>query len=403
VRLLHGLVLCVFTTALTGTLPPAAAGQECLYVLDQLNNAVTFVRRDTNAIIGDAAMPTDDCPAPPCHPMPTALEFLASNGRVYVTRQDVKLVYVLDPIAKTVVDTAPIDSGSAANAASAAAALSPDGSKLYVANLAADSVSVISTATNDLADTITVGNQPRAVAFTPDGATALVANNLDDNVSVVRTSDGEEIDTITVGNAPAGIAVTPNGTRAYVTNGLAGTVSVVDIAGRSVIDTITVGQSPRGIVITPDGNTAFVTNVLDATMSVIDIAAGSVSGTPIPVGNGPVAVALSSDGALAYVANLMGNTVSVIDTATRLVDTIENVSAPFDLAFGPCPPAETSCIGDCDGSDSLSIGELIIGVNIALGNQPLSACPAFDGDGNGQVGIGELISAVSNSLNGCPT
>jgi YVTN family beta-propeller protein len=415
VRLLHAVVLPTLVATLTGSLPGAAAAQECLYVLDQLNNAVTMVRRDSNAVVGSAPMPMDDCPNPapppdpPCHPMPTSIEFSASSGRVYVTRQDVKLVYVIDPVAETVVDSVTIDSGSAPNAASAASAVSPNGATLYVANLAADSVSVIATSSNELVDTIPVGDQPRAVAFTPNGDNALIGNNLDDTLSVVRTSDGEVIDTIEISaaptdrRAPAGIAVAPNGTRAYVTNGISGSVSVIDLGSGAVIDTIDVGQSPRGIVITPDGATAFVTNVLDGTVSVIDTASGSVSGSPITVGAGPVAVALSNDGSAAYVANLMSSTVSVIDTESRAVDTIEGVSAPFDLSFGPCPPPEPGdCVGDCDGGGSVSIGELITGVNIALSRQPLSACVAFDRDGSDSVSIGELISAVSAALNGCP-
>ena len=59
-----------------------------------------------------------------------------------------------------------------------------------------------------------------------------------------------------------------------------------------------------------------------------------------------------------------------------------------------------SCTGDCDGSGTVSINELIIGVNIALGAQPPSACPAFQ-NADGTVGIAQLIKGVNNSLAGC--
>jgi len=65
------------------------------------------------------------------------------------------------------------------------------------------------------------------------------------------------------------------------------------------------------------------------------------------------------------------------------------------------PPTTAPCVGDCDGSGDVAINELIIGVNIALGNQSLASCPAFDRSGNGQVEINELISAVNDALNGC--
>ena len=400
--------------ALAVVLPDMADGQECLYVLNQLNNSVAAVRRGTTRIIGTVPMPTDDCPQAPCHPMATALEVTGDGSRAYVTRQDVNLVYVLDPVAGTMIDTVTIDSGTAPAAASAAAALSPDGATLYVANLATDSVSVITTANNELVDTVDVSVQnmrtrPRAVAVTPDSSMVFVGNSGNNTVSVIRAADRTVIKSIDVGNSPAGIAVSPNGTRAYVSNGNGGSVSVIDVASLSANGTILVGTSPRGIAFLPSGASAFVTNILGSgtgpgTVSVIDVASGAVSGDAIQVGGAPVAVAITGDGALAYVPNLMNNSVSVIDTATRGVTTIEGLVGPFDVAIaGACPTAPPSCTGDCNGDGMVLVSELISGVNIALGNQPVSVCPAFDASGNGQVEINELIAAVSNAQTGCAT
>ncbi len=63
--------------------------------------------------------------------------------------------------------------------------------------------------------------------------------------------------------------------------------------------------------------------------------------------------------------------------------------------------ASAQCVGDCDGDGTVSVSELIRGVNINLGNQDVSACPAMDADGNGSVAVNELIQAVNNNLNGC--
>ena len=59
-------------------------------------------------------------------------------------------------------------------------------------------------------------------------------------------------------------------------------------------------------------------------------------------------------------------------------------------------------VGDCSGTGSVSIADLITGVNIALGTQPIGNCPASDANGDGKVTINELIQAVTNALNGCP-
>jgi YVTN family beta-propeller protein len=57
----------------------------------------------------------------------------------------------------------------------------------YVTNQSSNSVSVIDTATNTVADSIVVGSLPWGVAITPDGAFAYVTNTGSANVSVIDT------------------------------------------------------------------------------------------------------------------------------------------------------------------------------------------------------------------------
>ena len=63
--------------------------------------------------------------------------------------------------------------------------------------------------------------------------------------------------------------------------------------------------------------------------------------------------------------------------------------------------ALAQCVGDCQDQGEVSISDLILGVNIALGLQPADACPAFRDEG-GAVTIAQLIKGVHNALNGCP-
>ncbi len=60
------------------------------------------------------------------------------------------------------------------------------------------------------------------------------------------------------------------------------------------------------------------------------------------------------------------------------------------------------CYGDCNGNGAVAINELVIAVNIALGNATVDACSIADDDGNGQVSISELVKAVNRALYGCP-
>ncbi len=64
--------------------------------------------------------------------------------------------------------------------------------------------------------------------------------------------------------------------------------------------------------------------------------------------------------------------------------------------------ARAACTGDCNGDGTVDIGELIRGVNIALGSANASVCRAVDTNGSGSVSISELIAAVNVALAGCP-
>jgi hypothetical protein len=65
-------------------------------------------------------------------------------------------------------------------------------------------------------------------------------------------------------------------------------------------------------------------------------------------------------------------------------------------------PQRTACVGDCGADGSVTVDELITGVNIALGNAGLEQCAAFDSSGDGTVTVDELIAAVNVALGGCP-
>lgn len=64
-------------------------------------------------------------------------------------------------------------------------------------------------------------------------------------------------------------------------------------------------------------------------------------------------------------------------------------------------PVPSSCVGDCDANGSVHIQELVTCVGIALGAQPLAACPACAPDPDALVMVSDLLRAVNNALVGC--
>jgi len=64
-------------------------------------------------------------------------------------------------------------------------------------------------------------------------------------------------------------------------------------------------------------------------------------------------------------------------------------------------PTPSRCAGDCNDDETVTVDELIRGVNLALGLLPVPHCPAFDLDGTGEISVNELIVAVNAALVGC--
>ncbi len=201
-------------------------------------------------------------------------------------------------------------------------------------------LSVIDTSSNTVVATVGVGDSPVAVAITPDGTRAYVANSQSSSVSVIDTSSNTVVATVRVGNSPAGVAITPDGTRAYVANSNASSVSVIETSSNTVVATISVPNNPNGVAITPDGTRAYVTiagsSVIgNGSIAVIDTSSNTVVATAI-VGLVPAGMAITPDGTRAYVTNSGGNAVSVIDTSsTTVVTKVVGLNQPAGVAITP--------------------------------------------------------------------
>jgi hypothetical protein len=59
------------------------------------------------------------------------------------------------------------------------------------------------------------------------------------------------------------------------------------------------------------------------------------------------------------------------------------------------------CIGDCAGRGTVTIDDLLLAVQQALGLMSSDACGSVDVDWDGTVTVDELLIAVGNALRGC--
>jgi WD40 repeat protein len=72
------------------------------------------------------------------------------------------------------------------------------------------------------------------------------------------------------------------------------------------------------------------------------------------------------------------------------------------VVFGG-PAVSNACVGDCGNDGSVTVDEILVGVNIALGTASFDQCTAFDGNTDQQVTVDEILTGVNNALSGCVT
>src|SRR5262245_2902921 len=123
-------------------------------------------------------------------------------------------------------------------------------------------ISVYNTTTQTIAKTIEVGLHPSAMALSPDGSRLYVANANSDSISVINTaSDAVETsidvrlnDSDPLGSAPNALVVSSDGRTLYVANAGNNAVAVVEPANRRPIrGFIPVGWFPTALAVTNDG------------------------------------------------------------------------------------------------------------------------------------------------------
>ncbi len=93
---------------------------------------------------------------------------------------------------------------------------------------------------------------------------------------------------------------------------------------------------------------------------------------------------------------------AMVVSAFALPDLANLASAAVTLQLAAQPNETTpACTGDCGNDGEVTVNEIIMMVNVALGSQEVSSCGAGDADGNGEITVDEIIAAVNRALNGC--
>ena len=131
-------------------------------------------------------------------------------------------------------------------------AMKPDGGEIFVSNFGSDSVSEISTYTNEVGTTYPIGNKPVDGLVSGDNAALWVANFGSDSLSLYSIDDGKLVSTLHTGSAPDVLAFSADEHLLLVADAQSGDISVIRTQGKlgpSLLTILPAGASPNAIVV----------------------------------------------------------------------------------------------------------------------------------------------------------
>lgn len=131
-------------------------------------------------------------------------------------------------------------------------AVKPDGGEIFSSNFGDDSISEISTWTNEVSGTYTIGSKPTHGLVSHDNSTLWVANFGSDLVSVYSIDDGQLVTAIHTGSAPDALAFSADEHVLLAADAHSGDVAVIRTQGRQGAALFTIlpaGGSPNAIAV----------------------------------------------------------------------------------------------------------------------------------------------------------
>jgi YVTN family beta-propeller protein len=170
-------------------------------------------------------------------------------------------------------------------------AVDPTGTKLVVANMGANTVSIIDTSRNRVIATIPVEFQPISVSIDPDGSRAFVTHLRSLRMAVIALSTLRATGRVTTGPATA---VLPDITsrRVFVAQLSGNRLGFFDPNIDAELGSVAVGAEPNRLALDVDREKVYVVNRGSDTVTVVDRNSRVVK-TEIPTTKRPFGIAIA--------------------------------------------------------------------------------------------------------------
>lgn len=236
------------------------------------------------------------------------------------------------------------------------AAVSPDGQSVWVSNYKmygpgytsnADDecgagnwedsfVYRIDIATFTIDAVVPTGAVPKFLNVSPDGSRLVVANWCGFDASIIDTERLVEIGRVPLGRHPRGVAITSDSRFAFVTVMGAERIDQIDLATLKVVRSLPgAGITPRHIVLSPDESVLYSSNHLMDTVRSIDVESGELIAT-VRTGGQPRSMAMADDGRSLYVVNYLDGTFSKVRTSDMTVVQTKTIGGrPIGVSYDP--------------------------------------------------------------------
>jgi YVTN family beta-propeller protein len=187
------------------------------------------------------------------------------DGMLYVTAELGNAVGVIDPSARKIVAQIPTGQKE-----SHMLVISPDGRRVYTANVGAGSVSVLDIAKRSLIATIPVAKTVQRISISPDGKQVFTHDQDAPRIAVIDTATNKVANWIEVPSSVYASEPTPDG-RWLLTLTRNTALYVIDLQSLKVAHTLKISNGASEILIRPGGEVAYLSGTGAGKIDVLDL------------------------------------------------------------------------------------------------------------------------------------